>query len=116
MGTPITKSATVKCDAGGEVDLSAINSNLQVDGSDVVDAADVGRDKAPISNCSGHGAGSTKVICKNIISWNILLNTLLDNNQPVAGSATPPKAVATSNAPTAVITCTNPGNSKLFAN
>jgi hypothetical protein len=118
MGIPITKGATVVCDQGGQVNFSAVSSNIQVDGNDVVDATDVGMTKAPIIGCKGHPPPSPAPgkLCTSIVSWNILLNTLQDDGQPVAGSAVPPTPVAVSDVPIAIITCTDPGNTKLFAN
>src|SRR6266566_6567261 len=112
MGIPTTKAAKVACDSGGQVNLSAVSSNIQVDSNDVVDAADVGPTKAPITGCGGHPPGNGP-ICASIANWNILLNTLQDVSQPVVGSAVPPTPVAVSNVPAAIITCTDPGNTKL---
>ena len=54
MGTPLTKAATITCDSQGNVDLSKVTSKLQIGGNDVVDTADVGLQKVPITGCGGH--------------------------------------------------------------
>ncbi len=106
MGTPITKAATVMCDLGGKVNLSAVSSKIKIDGNDVVDAADIG---LPMMGCPGHPPGQGPP-CTLIQTWNIKLNSLHDAGEPVVGAG--PGQVAMSDVPIAVITCSNPGNSK----
>ena len=117
MGTPITKAAKIVCDSGGQVDLSKVKNKIQVGGNDVVVATDVGPTKTTITGCSGHPSGNGPM-CQYITKWNISLNTLKVDGPPsvpVVGSALPPTQVALSDVPAAIITCTDAGNTKLFA-
>ncbi len=112
MGTPITKAATVMCNLGGKVNLSAVSSKIKIDGNDVVDKADIG---LPVIGCPGHlpppNTATSK--CIKITVWNDLLTSLQDQGQPVVGNASG-GPVAKSNILIADITCSDPGNEKLF--